>query len=208
MAPRPNYGISRIEQEEKKNFGWNVRVTYNNKTTHKYFPDKSCGGKNKALKLAREFRDGVVKKLPKAKQEAASRPLRKVKKSGVTGVTHVVSTAGGGKSYEYWQAAWEDKEGGRRTAKFSISRYGNKEALELAVQARKDALKGKNPKRPSRAAVDATKAATKSAAKKKTAALGKTKKAVTKKAVAKKAVAKAQSASAKAKVKGKKRGKK
>ncbi|MEZ5328399.1 MAG: AP2 domain-containing protein [Verrucomicrobiales bacterium] len=203
MAPRPNYGISRIEQEEKKNFGWNVRVTYNGETTHKYFPDKSCGGKNKALKLAREFRDGVVKKLPKVKQEAASRALRKVKKSGVTGVTHVVSTAGGGKSYEYWQAAWEDKEGARRTAKYSIGRYGNKEALELAIQARKDALRGKSPKRPPRVAADATKPGKKSAAKKKTAALGKTKKAATKKAAAK-----AQSAPAKAKAKSKKSGKK
>lgn len=153
MAPRPNYGISRIEQEEKKNFGWNVRVTYKGKTTHKYFPDKSCGGKNKALKLAREFRDGVLKKMPKGKQEAASRALRKVKKSGVVGVTHVVSNAGGGKSYEYWQAAWEDKAESRRTAKFSISRYGNKEALALAIQARKDAVKGKAPKRPARTAV-------------------------------------------------------
>ena len=208
MAPRPNYGISRIEQEEKKNFGWNVRVTYEGKTTHKYFPDKSCGGKNKALKLAREFRDSVVKKLPKAKQEAASRAQRKVKKSGVTAVTHVVSIAVGGKSYEYWQAAWEDKDGGRRTAKFSISRYGNKEALELAVQARKDALKGKSPKRPARAA-DASAsakggkktAATKTAATKtaatKTAALGKTKK-----------VAAAKSKSAAPKEKKKKSGKK
>ena len=177
MAPRPNYGISRIEQEEKKNFGWNVRVTFNGKTTHKYFPDKSCGGKNKALKLAREFRDGVVKKLPKAKQEAVSRAQRKVKKSGVTGVTHVVSTAVGGKSYEYWQAAWDDNDGGRRTAKFSISRYGNREALDLAVQARKDALKGKSPKRPGRAEVSASAKAGKStAAPTKTAALGKIKK--------------------------------
>lgn len=150
MSPRPNYGISRIEQEEKKNFGWNVRITNKGKTTHKYFPDKSCGGKNKALKLAREFRDAVLRKMPKAKQEAASRPMRKVKKSGVVGVTHVVSKAGMSKVYEYWQAAWEDAAGRRRTAKFSISRYGNKPALELAVQARKDALKGRTPKRPSR----------------------------------------------------------
>ena len=171
MAPRPNYGISRIEQEEKKNFGWNVRVTFKGKTTHKYFPDKSCGGKNKALKLAREYRDGVVMKLPKAKQESVSRAQRKVRQSGVTGVTHVVSTAVGGKSYEYWQAAWDASDGARRTAKFSISRYGNKEALELAIQARKDALKGKSPKRPMPSAV-AAKAGKSAASGKKPAALG------------------------------------
>ena len=193
MAPRPNYGISRIEQEEKKNFGWNVRVTHKGKTTHKYFPDKSCGGKNKALKQAREFRDSVVRKLPKAKQEAASRPMRKVKKSGVVGVTHVVSNAGGDNVYEYWQAAWEDGSGARRTAKYSISRYGNKKALELAVQARKDALKGKTPARPGRPSA----APAKKKAKKKAAAAPKKKAA--KKKVAKKKVVKSKKKSSKSK---------
>ena len=195
MAPRPNYGISRIEQEEKKNFGWNVRVTNKGKTTHKYFPDKSCGGKNKALKLAREFRDGVLKRMPKSKQEAASRALRKVKKSGVVGVTHVVSNAGAGKTYEYWQAAWEDKDGSRRTAKFSISRYGNKEALALAIQARKDALKGKAPKRPTRSATRKV-----TASKKKSVASARaTKKAGAKKAATKKAGAKKKTGKSKSK---------
>lgn len=197
MAPRPNYGISRIEQEEKKNFGWNVRVTNKGKTTHKYFPDKSCGGKNKALKLAREFRDGVLKKMPKAKQEAASKAQRNVKKSGVTGVTHVVSKVGDGKSYEYWQAAWEDSNGSRRTAKFSISRYGNKEALSLAIQARKDAGKGKTPKRP------ATGATKKTAPKAKSKPAAKAKKKATKKKAAVKAKKKAAPAKAKAKAKPK-----
>jgi hypothetical protein len=141
-APRPNYGISRIDQPDKKNHGWYVRVTHKGKTTQRYFPDKSCGGKNKALKAAREFRDGLVKKLPKAKQEAVSRPLRKVKKSGVTGVTHVVSSTNGTNTYEYWQAAWEDGLARRKTAKFSISRYGDKKALELAIKARKAAKSG------------------------------------------------------------------
>ena len=196
MAPRPNYGISRIEQEEKKNFGWNVRVTNKGKTTHKYFPDKSCGGKNKALKKAREFRDSVLKRMPKAKQEAASRALRKVKKSGVVGVTHVVSNAGGGKVYEYWQAAWEDNSGRRRTAKFSISRYGNKAALELAIKSRKDALKGKTPKRPARKAAQSKSATKKSpgAAKARKASTAKAKKASKKRATAKKKASKGKKA--------------
>ncbi|MGK0187264.1 MAG: hypothetical protein ACI9R3_003050 [Verrucomicrobiales bacterium] len=203
MAPRANYGISRIEQEEKKNFGWNVRVTNKGKTTHKYFPDKSCGGKNKALKLAREFRDGVLKKMPKAKQESASRAQRKVKRSGVIGVTHVVSKVGGGKSYEYWQAAWEDNNGSRRTAKFSISRYGNKEALSSAVQAREDAGKGKTPTRPASAAKTRKTAATSAPRAKKKAAAAKGKKKPAAKAK-KKAVVKAKvKAKGKAKAKAK-----
>lgn len=137
-SPRPYYGISRIDQPEKKNHGFYVRITHRGKTTQKFFPDKSLGGKSKALKLAQQFRDKLVAKLPKLKREAAARKKRKVLKSGVVGVTHVVSRAKGRNDYAYWQAAWTDARGKRRTAKFSISRYGNAKALAMA----KDALRG------------------------------------------------------------------
>ena len=128
---RPNYGISRIDQPDKKNHGYYVRITHNGKTQQKYFPDKACGSKTKALKAAKEFRDKAFAKLPKARREAAAARRKKIKQSGVTGVTHVLSRSTGGKAYEYWQAAWE--EGGvRRTAKFSIAKYKNGPALEMA----------------------------------------------------------------------------
>lgn len=137
---RSTYGISRIDQPQKKNHGFYVRITHKGKTTQKYFPDKSSGGKSKALKLAKEFRDKTVAKLPKAKREAATRKRRRVKKSGVVGVTHVVSKSPVGKNYEYWQAAWE-VDGKRKTAKFSVAKNGDKKALELAKKAKKAAGK-------------------------------------------------------------------
>ncbi|MEO0417036.1 MAG: AP2 domain-containing protein, partial [Verrucomicrobiota bacterium] len=63
--------------------------------------------------------------------------------SGVPGVTHVVSKSKKGKTYEYWQAAWVGDNGKRKTAKYSISRYGSDEALKLATKARKAGVKGK-----------------------------------------------------------------
>ncbi len=132
--PRPNYGISRIDQPEKKNHGYYVRISHKGKSTQKFFPDKSSGGKAKALKAAREFRDSVLRKLPEQKQAYAAKKKRRIKKSGVVGVTHVVSSSPSGKVYHYWQAAW--KEGKKRkTAKYSIERYGDKEALRLAKAA-------------------------------------------------------------------------
>ena len=141
--PRPNYGITRIDQPEKKNHGYYVRITHRGKGFQKYFPDKSLGGKPKAFKAAKAFRDALLKKMPKFKQEAASKKKRRIKHSGVTGVTHVVSKSPKGTVYEYWQAAWADADGGRRTAKFSISRYGDEKALDMAKKARRDGLKGK-----------------------------------------------------------------
>lgn len=142
-TPRPNYGITRIDQPDKKNHGYYVRITHKGEGYQKYFPDKSNGGKNKALRAAKRFRDEIVAKLPKSKQEAASRKKRRIKKSGITGVTHVVSKSVKGKNYDYWQAAWVDKGNKRKTAKFSISRYGDEKALSLAKRARKDGMSGK-----------------------------------------------------------------
>lgn len=141
--PRPNYGITRIDQPEKKNHGFYVRITHKGKGHQKYFPDKASGGKTKALKAAKEYRDKLLSKMPKYKQEAAAKKKRRIKQSGMTGVTHVVSKSPKGTTYQYWQAAWVDTEGKRKTAKFSISRYGNDKALEMAKKARRAGLRKK-----------------------------------------------------------------
>ncbi len=144
-TPRPNYGITRIDQPDKKNHGFYVRITHKGKSFQKYFPDKSNGGKAKAQRRAKEFRDEILARLPVYKQEAASKKRRKIKQSGITGVTHVVSKSIKGKSYDYWQAAWVDKTNNKRkTAKFSIARYGNERALSMAKKARKEGLSGRS----------------------------------------------------------------
>ena len=141
IAPRTSYGITRIDQPEKKNHGFYVRITHRGKGHQKYFPDKSLGGKSKALKAARAYRDSLLAKMPKYKQAAAAKKKRRIKRSGIVGVTHVISKSPKDKIYEYWQAAWVDADGHRRTAKFSISRYGEAQALDLAKKARAEAVR-------------------------------------------------------------------
>ena len=74
------YGVSRIDQPEKKNHGWYVRVTLKGTTQQKFFADKANGGKNKALKAAQAHRDILVTKLPPERQEAAARKRAMAKK--------------------------------------------------------------------------------------------------------------------------------
>ena len=57
LRDRPNYGISRIDQPEKANHGWYVRITKKGHTEQKFFADKSYGGRSESLDSAREFRD-------------------------------------------------------------------------------------------------------------------------------------------------------
>ncbi|MFN0129165.1 MAG: hypothetical protein ACKV19_21045 [Verrucomicrobiales bacterium] len=129
---RPNYGISRIDQPEKRNHGWFVRITLKGEVNSKFFADKSYQGKAAALIEARRHRDSLVKKLPKDRLESLSRRRRHVKKSGIKGITHVVTQDSTGHKYEYWQAAWRGRDGRRHSTKFSIAENGEKRALDLA----------------------------------------------------------------------------
>ncbi len=72
------YGVCRIDQPEKKNHGWYVRISYQSKTELKFFADKAHGGRAVALKAAQAHRDHLVKMLPPARQEAAARPRRRL----------------------------------------------------------------------------------------------------------------------------------
>lgn len=129
--PKPMFGISRLDQEEKHNHGYQVRVTHKGlKVGARFFPDKSLGGPRKALAAAKAYRDEVVQQHPEVLDRALKKP-RKVPQSEVPGVTHVRSSKGG--KYFYWQAAWFVK-GLRKTRKFSILRFGDAKAKELAEE--------------------------------------------------------------------------
>jgi hypothetical protein len=73
------YGISRIDQPEKKNHGWYVRITFKGVITQKFFSDRTYVSKPKALKAAQAHRDTLVAQLPVARQESAAKK-RSVKK--------------------------------------------------------------------------------------------------------------------------------
>lgn len=76
-SPKPYkmYGIARIDQPEKKNHGYYVRMTG---VPAKFFPDKSNGGKNKALTAAQAHRDEVFPRLSELVRNMASKQ-RKVR---------------------------------------------------------------------------------------------------------------------------------
>jgi hypothetical protein len=59
VRDRPNYGISRIDQPEKANHGWYVRIMSKGRKEQKFFSDKLHGGRESALEVARKHRDGL-----------------------------------------------------------------------------------------------------------------------------------------------------
>ena len=124
--------ISRIEQSEKDHFGYYVRVTRDGIQYSKFFADKKYGGKNGAMAAAVELDTALREELP-LQSQAGRKTIRNT--SGHVGVSRTKSTRKG-HTYEYWQACWGSGES-RKSTKFSIKKYGTRQAKRLAIEARK-----------------------------------------------------------------------
>lgn len=85
LKPWKNYGITRVAQVEKKNFGFYVRVRGITGTaegrTEEFFSDKKNGGEAKALKAATARRNELFQSLPDVLKYRASKPTRRKSKS-------------------------------------------------------------------------------------------------------------------------------
>lgn len=85
--------------------------------------------------MATAFRDNLLTLYPEAAGRAQRNP-RKIPQSGTKGVTHVKSVSVKGRTYFYWQALYKDPKIRKRVSmKFSITKYGNEKALDLAKRA-------------------------------------------------------------------------
>lgn len=78
INPRKYYGISRIDQPEKKNHGWYVRV---HKFRKKLFSDSIYGSRRRALEAAENQRDIYFDSLPVELQLRASKPRKTAKRA-------------------------------------------------------------------------------------------------------------------------------
>jgi hypothetical protein len=130
-------GISRIDQPEKHNHGYYVRLTRNGDTESRFFPDKSAGGKRAARRAAKEYEAELLEKAASIKPRPRKPSVRNT--SGKVGVSRT-SYRSGTEAAEYWQAAWIDGKGTRKSAKYSIKKYGEEKAKRLALRARREGL--------------------------------------------------------------------
>ncbi|MFZ0389883.1 MAG: AP2 domain-containing protein [Calditrichia bacterium] len=132
-------GISRIEQPEKFTFGWYVRVRYKGKVKSKFFSDKKHGDRAKAFMKARSFYKQQMKKVL---GKIAGEPVdhvpdtvivtqHKSNNTGIVGIQKIKRKRKTGGWYKAYRVAW--KENGKvKTKFFSVEKYGEKEAFQLA----------------------------------------------------------------------------
>ena len=136
----PNYAIARIDLPGQRTHGWQVRLQRRGIKYGKFFSDSSYGDSSIALVSALDFRDQLVSELEiLAKNQAriCTRSMRN--SSGVVGVSKTSINAANGATYHFWQVTCSPQPGKRCCVNFSIRRYGESAAFDLAVQARSEA---------------------------------------------------------------------
>ena len=142
MAARKEKGISRIDSGSTH--GWFVRGYRNGRTYSRLFSDVKCGGRRKALEAARAFRDELHSKLdaipsgPRARR-IVTRDARN--STGVLGVCRTSKKAPNGTVNEVYSVSWRPSPGVQKCTSFSIRKYGEKKAFQMAVAHRKRMLK-------------------------------------------------------------------
>lgn len=129
----PNYAITRIDLPDAGTHGFQVRLQRRGVKYGKFFADRVHGNPQLALRAARQWRDTLLDKIADRARVCERSPRNS---SGVVGVSKITVVTANGTSYQFWQATWSPTPGQRRCVKFSIKRYGNQQAFQLAVEAR------------------------------------------------------------------------
>ncbi len=134
---RPSRGIARIDQREKHNHGFFVRLQRKGVVHSAFFADLSYGGKRRAFRAAQKhFRDLEKKYRPMTRKRWAEM-LRRKGKSGIIGVRRVINRQLGQQRRVYWQANWSPRPHVVRRRTFSVRKFGEKKAKALAIMARR-----------------------------------------------------------------------
>lgn len=137
-----NRGISRIDSGSTH--GWFVRGYRNGKTYAKLFSDRKCGSQRKALAAARAWREDLYGELEQIPSEPRARRI--VYKdarntTGILGVCRTVKRSPSGSINECYSVSWRPAPGVQKCTSFSIRKYGEKKAFQLAVAHRRRMLR-------------------------------------------------------------------
>ncbi|MGD1088576.1 MAG: AP2 domain-containing protein [Verrucomicrobiota bacterium] len=140
-------GISRIDQPEKYNHGFFVRLQRNGKVHSAFFTDKKHGGRARALVAAREHYQKLRGKLGPPKQ--MSRRLwaelrRRKSSSNIVGVQRIVDWRSA-RPRTYWRAMWSPEPYVIRRKMFSVKKFGARKARLLAIRARRAGVRNMLP---------------------------------------------------------------
>ncbi|MEX0930033.1 MAG: hypothetical protein WD266_02065 [Balneolales bacterium] len=122
--------ISRIDQPSKNTFGWFVRIRRDGNRVSKFFSDGKYGGKEKAIEMARAFRDENLGKWEKfAKNFDRSMHVGKKSNIGYPGISYCIKTKlRNGEEYKehVFQVSFSPEKGVHKNKSFYIPKAKSK----------------------------------------------------------------------------------
>jgi hypothetical protein len=139
----PPRNIIRVDHEASHTHAWRVTLQRHNDIAVRTFSDSIYGGKRKALKVAVEYREELLRRYsPYAHAIWVRTRLRRNNTSGIPGVGRYEERANAKTGYtrEFWLASWVNEHGVSRKRRFMVSHYGERHAKRLAVAERERQL--------------------------------------------------------------------
>ena len=139
-----DYGVSRIDDDINCTHAWRISLSRNGRRFVRNFTDRKHGDGQQALHAARIYRDQILRENPPISRKEFCSIRRSNNKSGTTGVCSY------SKRYErrdgsinekwYWEASWPNRVGESTRKLFSVDRYGEEKARQMAIRTRQEAL--------------------------------------------------------------------
>jgi AP2 domain/HNH endonuclease len=131
------------------------------KWTSKLFSFSEYGSEGRAIVAAQAYRDKWLLDNPSIREEKLREDRFLINPpsnntTGIIGVNRTLQTQRSGQKTAYWQASWSTQEGQKFNKSFSVGKFGENNALGLAIKARRDALLAKisNASPAEQAAID------------------------------------------------------
>jgi hypothetical protein len=141
--PSKTPGICRIDQPSHRTHGFFVRLMRDGKVYSVFFTDKKYGGRAAALAAAQDFYQlatvifGPSLRLDRRRWAEV---VRRKGRSGIHGVQRVINRRI--KPWrKFWQATWSPERGVVRKWNFSIRKYGEEKANQLALRTRRAGMR-------------------------------------------------------------------
>ena len=118
---------------------YRIVISRGGKKTQEYFyfgaKRSEADARAAAIRRWREIRDSS----PVITRRAFAQIERRKSPSGVVGVRRITSEVKG-HPYDFWIAVFSDQRSNKRMRSFSVNKYGEDKAKELALKARREAL--------------------------------------------------------------------
>lgn len=137
--------IRRMDDPSRSTHAWLVQVQRHKHAAIKMFSDNVWGGKRKALAAARQWRDEHTQPRGEYQHELWRRNiLRRNNSSGLVGIARYERKplpSGKPSHGAFWLAFWVDEHGISRKRKFSVRRWGEHRAKQMAIEVREQGVR-------------------------------------------------------------------